>query len=72
MERKFRWLRADQPAGFGWMTQDLHTRGAVGNAALASAEKGRACLNHGARAFVGLLKDVENFDLTQLASGPLG
>ena len=72
MERKFKWLRADQPAGFGWMTQDLHASGALGDAALATPVKGEACLDHGARAFVELLKDVENFDLAQLAPGPLG
>ena len=36
------------------------------------AEKGEAALDHGARAFVALLKDVEKFDLKGLAAGPLG
>jgi len=26
---RYTWLRADFPAGFGWMTQDLHASGAV-------------------------------------------
>jgi creatinine amidohydrolase len=72
MEREYAWLRADFPAGFGWMTQDLHASGAVGNATPATAEKGAAALDHGARAFVALLKDVENFDLRHLAGGLLG
>ena len=63
MERDFAWLRADVPVGFGWMTQDLHPSGAVGNASLATAAKGEAALDHGARAFVGLLDDVRKFDL---------
>ena len=63
MERDFTWLRADAPAGFGWMTQDLHPSGAVGDATLATAEKGEAALQHGARAFVALLADVERFEL---------
>ena len=63
MERDYRWLRADFPAGFGWMTQDLHPSGAVGDASLASAEKGEAALDHGAKAFIELLKDVERFEL---------
>jgi creatinine amidohydrolase len=71
MERDYTWLRADFPAGFGWMTQDLHVSGAVGDATLASAAKGAAALDHGARAFVELLKDVERFDLAKLADGPL-
>jgi creatinine amidohydrolase len=72
MEREYKWLRADFPAGFGWMTQDLHASGAVGDASLATAEKGEAALAHGARAFLELLKDVEKFDLAGLGGGPLG
>jgi creatinine amidohydrolase len=69
MERDFTWLRADFPAGFGWMTQDLHPSGAVGDAALASARKGEAALDHGAKAFVELLQDVDRFDVGRLAPG---
>lgn len=72
MERDYQYLRADHPAGFGWMTQDLHASGALGDASLATAEKGEAALGHGARAFMALLKDVEKFDLKGLAAGPLG
>jgi creatinine amidohydrolase len=72
MERHNAYLRADFPAGFGWMTQDLHASGAVGDATLATAEKGAAVLEHGAKAFLALLADVERFDLAGLASGPLG
>ena len=63
MERDYAYLRAGFPAGFGWMTQDLHPSGAVGDATLATAEKGEAALQHGARAFVALLRDVERFEL---------
>jgi len=63
MEREYEYLRADFPAGFGWMTQDLNALGAVGDASRATAEKGRAALAHGARAFVALLEDVERFEL---------
>jgi len=54
------------------MTQDLNVSGVVGDASLATAEKGEAALDHGARAFVALLHDVEKFDLARLAAGPLG
>jgi creatinine amidohydrolase len=70
MERDLAWLRADVPVGFGWMTQDLHASGAVGDASRATAEKGGAALDHGARAFVALLDDVARFDLTKPAGGP--
>jgi creatinine amidohydrolase len=63
MEREYKHLRADFPAGFGWMTQDLNASGAVGDASLATAEKGKAALDHGARAFVELLRDVQRFEL---------
>jgi creatinine amidohydrolase len=63
MEQTYRHLRADFPVGFGWMTQDLNVSGAVGNASLATAAKGEAALDHGARAFVELLGDVERFEL---------
>ena len=72
MERDNAFLRADHPAGFGWMTQDLHASGAVGDATLATAEKGEAVLDHGSRGFIALLKDVEKFDPAQLGAGPLG
>jgi len=71
MEREFKYLRAAPPAGFAWMTQDLHPSGTVGNAAAATLEKGGAALEYGAQAFVGLLEDVHHFDLRRLIEGPL-
>jgi creatinine amidohydrolase len=71
MAEKFKWLSAFRPVGFGWMTQDLHPTGAVGDATLATAQKGEQALAHGARAFVELLQDVDRFDLKRLAEGPL-
>jgi creatinine amidohydrolase len=72
IERDFLWLRATQPIGFGWMSQDLSGEGAMGNAAAATRDKGEACADYGATAFVELLRDVEAFDLGRLARGPLG
>jgi creatinine amidohydrolase len=71
MAREFKQLRAGEPVGFGWMSQDLNPSGAIGNATLASSAKGEAALTHGARAFVELLEDVVRFDLARLAEGPL-
>jgi creatinine amidohydrolase len=68
MEREFKWLNAHRPAPFAWAAQDLHPSGAVGDATQASAEKGRALLEHGARAFCELLQDVEKFDLKQFGN----
>jgi creatinine amidohydrolase len=56
-------LRVHGPVQFGWMAQDLNPAGAVGNAAAATAEKGRASLDHAARGFVELLEDVARFEV---------
>jgi creatinine amidohydrolase len=72
MAEEFTWLHASRPAGFAWMTQDLHASGALGNATLAERSKGDAALDHGARAFVELLAEVDRFDLNKLSTGPLG
>ena len=68
MEREFKWLSAQRPAPFAWAAQDLHPSGAVGDATQASAEKGRALLDFGARAFCELLADVEKFDMKQFGN----
>ncbi|SFK51094.1 creatininase family protein [Methylorubrum salsuginis] len=63
MEQDFSLLRAGRPAAFAWKTQDLHSSGALGDARLGTAEKGRAALEHGARAFVTLLGEIGRFEL---------
>src|SRR3981189_2333599 len=70
MEREFKWLGAFRPAGFGWMTQDLHASGAVGDASQATAQKGAAALAQGAKSFVELLREVDRFDLARLKAAP--
>ena len=69
MEKDYRWLAAHRPAPFAWQAQDLHPTGAAGNATLASAEKGRQLIDHGARAFCELLGDVDKFDPATLSDG---
>jgi creatinine amidohydrolase len=63
MDHDFKWLNAHRPAPYAWAAQDLHPSGAAGDATQASADKGRALLDHGARAFCELLAEVEIFDL---------
>ncbi len=63
MEQDFTHLRAIQPVGFGWMAQDLHPKGAMGHAAAADAARGAAAADHGAAAFVALLREVNRFEL---------
>jgi len=64
MEAAFKRLRANHPVGFGWLSEDLHPSGAMGDARFATAAKGEAAAEHGARAFVELLHDVAAFDLS--------
>ena len=71
MAQEFKWLGAYRPAGFAWMTQDLNPSGAVGDATLATAAKGAAALDHGGKAFVELLQEIDRFDLSRLKEGPL-
>jgi len=70
METTYRWLSTQRPAPFAWQAQDLNESGAVGNAMLASAEKGERLLEHGARRFIELLEDVDKFDVSALSRGP--
>ncbi|MBR0835399.1 creatininase family protein [Bradyrhizobium manausense] len=72
MEQQFRWLSTQRPAPFAWQAQDLNASGAVGNATLAVAAKGEQLIDQGARAFCELLTEVDNFDVSRLAKGPLG
>jgi creatinine amidohydrolase len=72
IELEYRQLRVTQPIGFGWMASDLHELGTAGDAANATAAKGAACAEHGADAFIDLLRDVFAFDLSRLRPGPLG
>ena len=71
IEQEFTWLRVTQPIGFGWAAQDVSAAGAIGDASAASALKGEASADYGATAFIELLHDVDEFDLSRLKAGPL-
>ena len=60
----FKHLRAYGPHAFGWMMRDLNADGVAGNAALATAEKGRQMIDRAARGLIELLQDVARFDLS--------
>lgn len=55
-------LRAYGPHRFGWMMHDLNAQGVTGNAAAATADKGRATIAHQASGFIELLRDVDRFE----------
>lgn len=51
---------------YGWMTEDLHASGAVGNASLANAATGKRVVEEAAQAFADLLRETGRFDLSAL------
>lgn len=69
MENAYTHLRATQPVGFGWMSEDLSAAGAIGDAASATAEKGARTTAHAAAAFIDLLRDVVAFPIDKLGTG---
>ncbi|WP_037037733.1 creatininase family protein [Pseudovibrio sp. JE062] len=58
------YLRAHGRHQYGWMSEDLNKTGALGNASLATAEKGQASLTHASQEFIKLLRDVQRFDVS--------
>src|SRR5580704_2752188 len=67
MEKEFTYLRPTGLQAFGWIAPDLNPQGAVGDASLATAEKGRVTAAHQVEGFIALLRDVAKFDLARLA-----
>ena len=50
---------------YGWIASDLNTDGTVGDASIATADKGKATAEHYARGFIGLLKQVAETDIAR-------
>ncbi len=70
-EERFSVLTPEGRIGFGWETQDLHPAGALGNAAAATAETGRAILEHAAARLVLLWDEVRRLDVVEwMREGP--
>lgn len=72
MEKEFKKLSPAGAHGFGWIAQDLNADGAVGNAAIGTAEKGVRTAAHQADGFIDLLRDMTKFDLSRLYAPPKG
>ncbi|TJW85743.1 MAG: creatininase family protein, partial [Mesorhizobium sp.] len=62
-EKEFALLRHTGTHAFAWLATDLNPNGVVGDASLATAEKGRLTANHQADGFISLLKDVRKAKL---------
>ena len=70
MARENRSLSITPSGKLGWQIQDLNPAGAAGNAAIASADKGLAVVDHVSSRFVELLQEIDRFDLARLANKP--
>lgn len=62
-EQSFELLRHTGTHAYAWIASDLNPNGVVGEAARATAEKGRLTAEHQADGFIRLLKDVRKADL---------
>ncbi len=58
-------------AKLGWQMQDYNPAGAVGDAAAATAEQGRAVLEAQGRALAALLAEMDRLPSDTLVEGPL-
>jgi creatinine amidohydrolase len=65
--QEFDILRPTGYTPFAWIAQDLHPKGALGDATRATAEKGRLTAEFQAEAFIRLVRDVTRFSLKRLA-----
>jgi creatinine amidohydrolase len=63
-------LGAEEPIGFGWMSQDLNEAGVCGNAANADPERGAAYLQYLAGRLVTLLTEVAQTPLSVIDQTP--
>lgn len=68
--RDYRHVSLSGGAKPGWQAQDLHPEGACGDAASATAEKGRRTIDFAARQLVALLGEIERAPLDWLANKP--
>ena len=57
-EQEFSLLRHTGTHAFAWIASDLNANGVVGDASIATAEKGRLTAEHQADGFIRLLQDV--------------
>ena len=58
-EKDFELLRQTGTHAFAWIASDLNPHGVVGDASIATAEKGRQTARYQAEGFVRLLRDVK-------------
>ena len=68
--QRFDVLGNGRSAKLGWQTQDYNAAGAVGNAANATVEKGRALVEAAGRSLARLLAEMDQLPLSTLVAKP--
>ena len=68
--QQFPILGNGKSAKLGWQMQDYNQAGAVGNAAAATPDKGRAVVEAAGRSLARLLAELDQLPLTTLVGGP--
>jgi creatinine amidohydrolase len=68
--QRFDILGNGKSAKLGWQMQDYNTAGAVGNAAAANADKGRALVAAAGRSLAQLLAEIDRLPLSTLVAKP--
>ncbi|MBZ9798045.1 creatininase family protein [Mesorhizobium sp. ES1-4] len=64
-EQEFSLLRQTGTHAFAWIASDLNPNGVVGDASIATAEKGRLTAEHQAEGFISLVRDVRKARLAE-------
>jgi len=64
-EKEFGLLRHTGTHAFAWIASDLNPNGVVGDASIATAEKGRLTAEHQADGFISLVRDVRKAKLAE-------
>jgi creatinine amidohydrolase len=67
-EEQFDLLRPTGPFAFAWIASDINHHGVAGDAALATAEKGKKAADHQSAGFIRLLADIRKAKLTDWLS----
>jgi creatinine amidohydrolase len=67
-EAEFKHIGPTGTHAFAWIASDLNPHGVVGNASVATAEKGKAVAEHQARGFMELLKEVRRVSVRGFGS----
>ena len=55
------------PVSYGWIASDLNSKGTVGEAHLATAEKGKIAAKHQISGFIDLLRQVRDQPIGEFA-----